>query len=98
MKKKFLGNFFFVLVLNLLVKPLWLFGIDVAVQNRVGVEEYGFYYPIFSFSILLNILLDLGITNYNNRNIAQHHQLLSKHISNIVFLKFLLAIFYFIVS
>ena len=41
--------------------------------------------------MILNILLDLGITNFNNKNIAQHHQLLKKHISNIVGLKFLLA-------
>jgi len=41
--------------------------------------------------MILNILLDLGITNYNNKNIAQHHQLMKKHISNIVGLKFLLA-------
>jgi O-antigen/teichoic acid export membrane protein len=41
--------------------------------------------------MILNIFLDLGITNYNNKNIAQHHQLLKKHISNIIGLKFLLA-------
>jgi len=47
--------------------------------------------------MILNILLDLGITNYNNKNIAQHHQLMKKHISNIVGLKFLLAGIYAIV-
>lgn len=47
--------------------------------------------------MILNILLDLGITNYNNKNIAQHRQLLRKHISNIVGLKFLLAGVYAIV-
>lgn len=41
--------------------------------------------------MILNIFLDLGITNFNNKNIAQHHQLLKKHISNIVGIKFLLA-------
>lgn len=98
MKKKFLGNFFFVLVLNVLVKPLWLFGIDVAVQNRVGVEEYGFYYPIFSFSILLNILLDLGITNYNNRNIAQHEHLLGRYFSGIFNVKLVLGVVYMLIT
>ncbi len=98
MKKKFLGNFFFVLVLNVLVKPIWLFGIDVAVQNRVGVEEYGFYYPIFSFSILLNILLDLGITNYNNRNIAQHEHLLGRYFSGIFNVKLVLGLVYMLIT
>ncbi len=46
----------------------------------------------------MNILLDVGITNYNNRNIAQHNFLLPKHFSNIVGLKFLLALIYAVFS
>jgi O-antigen/teichoic acid export membrane protein len=64
------------------------------VQNLVGDQNYGLYFALFNFSMLLNILLDAGITNYNNRNIAQHNCLLPKHLSNIVGLKFLLAIVY----
>lgn len=63
-------------------------------QNLVGDENYGFYFALFNFSLILNILLDLGITSYNNRNIAQHNFLLSKHVSNIVGLKLLLALVY----
>jgi len=63
----------------------------------VGSGEYGFYFALFNFSLILNILLDLGITNYNNRNIAQHNQLLSKHLSNVIVLKFLLAVVYMVV-
>lgn len=82
--------------LNLLIKPLWIFGIDITVQNTVGASEYGFYFSLFNFSLLLNIFLDLGITNFNNRNIARYNQLLSKHFSNIIGLKFLLGILYLI--
>jgi O-antigen/teichoic acid export membrane protein len=57
----------------------------------VGDESYGLYFSLLNFSMVLNILLDLGITNYNNKNIAQHRQLLRKHVSNIVGLKFILA-------
>jgi O-antigen/teichoic acid export membrane protein len=96
--KKFLESLGLVLVLNLLVKPFWIFGIDRTVQNVVGPEEYGMYFALFNFSLILNILLDLGLTNYNNRNISQHQFLLSKHFSNIVVLKFLLAVGYFIVT
>jgi O-antigen/teichoic acid export membrane protein len=63
----------------------------------VGVENYGLYSSLLAFSMIFNILLDLGITNYNNKNIAQHHQLMKKHISNIVGLKFLLAGFYAVI-
>lgn len=81
-----------------MVKPFWILGIDRTVQNVVGAEEYGFYFSLFSFSLLLNILLDVGITNFNNRNIAQNSNLLSKSLSNIVSLKFFLAIIYFAVT
>jgi O-antigen/teichoic acid export membrane protein len=91
LKRKFITNLLLLLFLNVLIKPFWIFGIDRHVQNLVGAESYGLYFSLLNFSMILNILLDLGITNYNNKNIAQHHQLMKKHISNIVGLKFLLA-------
>ena len=67
-------------------------------QNIVGAADFGFYFSLLNFSLLLNIVLDLGIVNFNNRNIAQNHNILSKHLSNIVALKLLLAIIYAIFS
>ncbi len=98
MKRKFLTNLILLLSLNLLIKPFWVFGIDRSVQNIVGAEQYGFYFAIFNFSFLFNILLDLGITNFNNKNIAQNNQLLNKHFSSIVIMKFILAILYVVVT
>ena len=98
MKKKFITNLALLIFLNLLIKPFWIFGIDLKVQNLVGAGDYGFYISLFNFSLLLNILLDLGITNHNNRNISRHKQLLSKYLSNIVVLKFFLAFVYLIIS
>ena len=94
MQRKFINNLIFILFLNLLVKPFWILGIDVAVQNRVGAEEYGLYAPLFSFAILLNIILDFGITNYNNRNIAQHAQMLRRYFSGIFNVKLILGVLY----
>jgi len=94
LKRKFVTNLILLLFLNFLVKPFWIFGIDRTVQNIVGDENYGLYFTLFSFSMLLNILLDVGITNYNNRNIAQHNFLLTKHLSHIIGLKLVLAIVY----
>ena len=97
MKRKFITNLLLLLFLNILIKPFWIFGIDRHVQNMVGAESYGLYFSLLSFSVILNILLDLGITNFNNKNIAQNHLLMKKHISNIVGIKFLLAGIYAIV-
>ncbi|MBW6460737.1 MAG: oligosaccharide flippase family protein [Bacteroidales bacterium] len=98
MQKKFLTNLALLLFLNVLVKPFWIFGIDRTVQNTVGLEDFGFYFTIFNFAYLFNILLDAGITNFNNRNIAQHMHLLNKHFSSLVILKFLLAGLYVAVT
>lgn len=98
MQKKFVSNLLFVILLNLLVKPFWILGIEVTVQNRVGELEYGMYYPLFGFAILFNIILDFGITGYNNRNIAQHKHMLSRYFSGIFNVKLFLAAIYFLVT
>ncbi len=98
MQKKFVTNLAFLLFLNLLIKPFWILGIDRSVQNAVGAEEYGLYYALFNFSFLFNILLDLGISNFNNKNIAQNQALLNKNLSGIIFLRIILAAVYVSVS
>lgn len=98
MQRKFITNLSFLLFLNLLIKPFWILGIDRGVQNTVGAHDYGLYAALFNFSFLFNILLDLGITNFNNRNIAQHNHLLDKHLSGILVLRLVLAFAYFAVS
>lgn len=98
MKRKFLTNLILLLSLNLLIKPFWILGIDRAVQNFVGAEAYGFYYAVFNFSFLFNIFLDVGLTNFNNRNIAQNQHLLNKYFSGILVMKILLSILYAVVT
>lgn len=98
MQKTFLKNLILLLTLNLLIKPFWVFGIEAEVQRQVGTENYGLYFALFNFSFLLNILLDFGITNFNNKNIAQNNQLITKHFSSIIVLKFLLGCIFMLVT
>lgn len=98
LQKKLLSGLFWVLLANLLVKPFWILGIEVEVQNAVGDKAYGFYAALFSFSYIFNILLDLGITNFNTRNIAQHPQLITKHLSGILGIKTMLFGLYLVVT
>ena len=98
LKRSLLSGLFWVLLANLLVKPFWILGIEVGVQNAVGEEMYGFYYAILSLSFILNILLDLGITNFNTRNIAQNPKLISKHLSGLLTIKLLLFALYLVVA
>ena len=83
MQRTFLTNLALVLVLNLLVKPFYILGIDAGVQQAVGAEVYGGYAALLSLSFLLNIVLDLGLTNYNTRHIAQHTQLMGKYVGGV---------------
>ncbi len=98
MKKKFFSNLILLVSLNLLVKPFWIFGIDRTVQNVVGADAYGFYFSLFSFSLLLNILLDAGTTNYNNRVISRDPEKLSPWFSQLFLIRLLLAVVYGVVS
>ncbi len=98
MKKTLLSGLFWVLLANLFVKPFWILGIEVGVQNAVGTEMYGFYFAIFNITYIFNILLDVGVTNFNTRNIAQHPHLINKHLSGIISIKLLLLLLYLIVT
>ncbi|HQQ93805.1 MAG TPA: oligosaccharide flippase family protein [Bacteroidia bacterium] len=93
-KKKFIFDLAILLILNLLIKPFWILGIEPQVQLKVGDVSYGEYAALFNFSLMMSILLDFGLTNFNNKNIAQHTHLLSKHFSKMLSLKFVLALVY----
>ncbi|RPH75847.1 hypothetical protein EHM76_00695 [bacterium] len=96
MKRKFVTNLALLLFLNLLVKPIYAFGIDVGVQNAVGATDYGNYFIILNFSLIFQIILDLGIENFSRREIARHSQLLNKYITYIFPLKLTLGLVYFV--
>lgn len=98
MIKKLLSGLIWVLLANLLVKPFWILGIEVGVQNAVGIEQYGFYIDIFNLAYIFNILLDIGVTNFNTRNIAQHPQLISQHLPSILGIKLALLGLYGVVT
>lgn len=98
MQRKFLGNLLLLVLLNLLVKPLAIFGIDAEVQNRIGAEEYGLYFSLFNFTYLFNIILDFGITNYNIKYVAQYPHLVKRYMGKIIPLRLLLFLIYVLVS
>lgn len=97
-KKKFIFDLAILLVLNLLIKPFWTIIVEPKVQGQIGDVSYGEYFVIFNITLVLSIFLDFGLTNFNNKNIAQHHHLLSKHFSKMLGLKFALGIFYMLVT
>ena len=63
----------------------------------IGAVGYGSYFALLNLSIILNIVLDAGITNYNNRNISRHNHLLEKYFGSLISLRLLLAIGYMLI-
>ena len=98
MQKKFLSNLFFLLGLNLLVKPFYILGIDAEIQERVGENEYGLYFAILNLSFIFNILNDFGITNYNNRNISQNSDRFAINFGKLLSSRAILALSYSFVT
>jgi O-antigen/teichoic acid export membrane protein len=98
MNQKFFFNILMLVAANLLIKPFWILGIDLQVQNVVGAETYGLFYAVFNFSFLFHILLDIGINQFNNREIAQSPEKISDFFGNLLFLKILLSFIYLLVT
>lgn len=71
MRRFFARNLLFIIGVNLLVKPVWMFLIDRTVQNRVGHAPYGTYYALLNLAIIFQIVLDFGLNNYNSKTISQ---------------------------
>lgn len=94
MQRVFFSNLVLMIFLNLLIKPLALFGIDATVQNRVGAAEYGLYFSLLNFSVILNMLLDLGINNYTVKSIAQNPEEAKTYFGKIISFRVLLFGFY----
>lgn len=98
MQKKFFSNLILIVILNLLVKPLAIFGIDATIQNRVGVEAYGLYFSLLNLSFLFNIAMDLGINNYTTRHMAQYPHIVSRYLGKIFSFRLLLFVLYAIIT
>ena len=91
---RFYSSLSLLVLLNAVVKPLWIFGIDRQVQNEVGVAAYGTYFSILNLSFVLSFLLDWGLTIYYNRQSSAKDGIVADHASSFIFIKLLLALLY----
>ena len=77
--KKFLSHLTWLMVLNLTIKPAYILVVDAKIQDVLGPEAWGNFFPLLSLSVLLNILLDAGLVNYTTRAIAKNPDELNGH-------------------
>lgn len=67
--RKLLGNISFIVLLNILIKPIWLL-IDAESQNKIGHADYGLFASLFALGHILATLADFGINQYITKKIA----------------------------
>jgi O-antigen/teichoic acid export membrane protein len=91
---RFYSSLGLLIVLNAIVKPIWIFGIDRQVQNEVGTTAYGAYFSILNLSIVLSFLHDWGLTNFYNRQLSAKNENTTSGAGSFVFLKLLFALLY----
>lgn len=92
MRKRFIENLAFFATLNLLIKPIYVFGIDRVVQNTVGTAVYGTYFPLFNLVLIFQIFLDLGIENFTRKEIGQNPDATKNLLSKFLVVKLLLIV------
>jgi O-antigen/teichoic acid export membrane protein len=98
LKKKFLVNIVFLLSISILIKAFWVLGIDRTVQNVAGEEAYGFYFSLFSFSVLFTLLLDMGLSGFNKTAVSADPSRVKLYFGNVLLVRLLLTIAYFTVT
>src|SRR5690606_11604606 len=79
---------------NLLIKPAWIFGIDLQVQNIIGTKEYGNYFSILNLSIVFSFLTDWGFTIFFNRSASAMPAVYLKRALSYSLIKILFAFIY----
>lgn len=97
MRRFFAKNLLFVLTVNLLVKPAWIFLIDRTVQNKVGHASYGIYQALVNLGIVFQILLDFGINNFNSTSLAEDPKQINKLFPAMLSARVVLSGLYFII-
>ncbi len=89
-----LGNIVLVIVLNLLVKPFWVFFIDRVIQVQNGNSLFGIYGKYLSLSIVMNILLDMGLSSHNQLSVAADGESVERDFGKFWNAKLVLAVLY----
>ncbi|WNJ21521.1 oligosaccharide flippase family protein [Pontibacter sp. G13] len=93
MKKSLFANIGVVVLLNLLVKPIWVLT-ENKVQDVVGHDEFGMYSALLSFGFLFITLADLGINHYTTKTLASEPHHLKAYFPNLLTFKIGLTLLY----
>jgi len=97
LQSQFASNIILLLVINFLIKPIYILGIDAEVQDTLGDETYGLYFSLFNFCFLFQIVLDIGIHNYNSKHLSQNRSQIASIFPGVIGTKLVLVFCFFLV-
>lgn len=92
MKRQFLLNVFLLMLINVLVKPFYVFFVETEVQNELGTAEFGYYFFHMNFVFLFQFLGDLGLQTHNQQYVSKNRTSIHEHFSSVIGLKLTLTI------
>lgn len=91
MRKEFVVNIFLLVLINLIVKPAYLFGIEARVQDLVGTEAYGLYFSLFNFVFLFQFINDPGLQTWNAQFVPKNRENIARHLGHLTSTKLILG-------
>ncbi len=91
---RFYSSLGLLILLNLLIKPVWIFGIDLQVQNIIGTHAYGNYFSIFNLAVVFSFLTDWGFTVFFSRSASAMPDVYINRATSYGILKIVFAILY----
>lgn len=92
MGREFLINIILLVVINLIVKPLYIFGVEARVQDVVGVESYGLYFSLFNFVFLFQFINDPGLQTWNAQFVPKNRLIIGSHLGHLILTKLFLSV------
>lgn len=95
MKREFSINIALLLIINLLIKPIYIFGIETQVQNTVGIGNYGLYFTYFNFVFLFQFINDPGLQTWNAQYVPKNKNIINDYFPNLLTTKLILAVLFF---
>ena len=96
-KRLFLSTILLFVAANLFVKAIFIFGIDLQVQRRVGESSYGFYFVLINLCYIFQIINDFGLNLIHGTRTAEQDQIHHQRWQKIINIKVVLAILYAVV-
>jgi O-antigen/teichoic acid export membrane protein len=87
MKREFIINIILLVLINLLIKPAYIFGVEVRIQNLTGTEAYGMYFHYLNLVYLFSFINDPGIQNWNAQFIPKNTAMAGGHFISLLKVK-----------